>query len=155
MKSTIFWDITPCSPLKVNRRFGGTCLHLQGLRISQARKQICLLPAFTLVSGSAYTSTLKMEAICTSETSIEFKRNSRRYIPKDGTLQINPVHNFTPYSSKFHFTIILVPTFMFSSGSEIKALYIFLIYIIRAVFPASFILFELIILIVFGEEYKI
>jgi hypothetical protein len=24
MKSTIFWDITPCSPLKVNRRFGGT-----------------------------------------------------------------------------------------------------------------------------------
>jgi hypothetical protein len=25
MKSCIFWDITPCSPLKVNRRFGGTC----------------------------------------------------------------------------------------------------------------------------------
>jgi hypothetical protein len=24
MKSTIFWDITPCSPSKVNRRFGGT-----------------------------------------------------------------------------------------------------------------------------------
>jgi hypothetical protein len=23
-KSTMFWDITPCSPLKVNRRFGGT-----------------------------------------------------------------------------------------------------------------------------------
>jgi hypothetical protein len=23
MKYTIFWDITPCSPLKVNRRFGG------------------------------------------------------------------------------------------------------------------------------------
>jgi hypothetical protein len=23
MKSNIFWDITPCSPLKVNRRFGG------------------------------------------------------------------------------------------------------------------------------------
>jgi hypothetical protein len=27
----IFWDMTPCSPLRVNRRFGGTCpLHLQG-----------------------------------------------------------------------------------------------------------------------------
>jgi hypothetical protein len=27
----VFWDITPCSPLKVNRRFGGTYrLHLQG-----------------------------------------------------------------------------------------------------------------------------
>jgi hypothetical protein len=24
MKSTIFWDITPYSPLKINRRFGGT-----------------------------------------------------------------------------------------------------------------------------------
>jgi hypothetical protein len=25
VKSSIFWDITPCSPLSVNRRFGGTC----------------------------------------------------------------------------------------------------------------------------------
>jgi hypothetical protein len=24
LKSTVFWDITPCSPLKVNGRFGGT-----------------------------------------------------------------------------------------------------------------------------------
>jgi hypothetical protein len=39
MKSSVFWDIGPCSPLKVNRRFGGTYrLHLQG-RISQARYQ--------------------------------------------------------------------------------------------------------------------
>jgi hypothetical protein len=38
MKSPNFWDITFCSPLKVNRRFGGTCrLHLQSRRISQAR----------------------------------------------------------------------------------------------------------------------
>jgi hypothetical protein len=40
MKSTIFWDITPCSPLKVNWP----------------------PPAFTPVSCSAYPSTLKMEA---------------------------------------------------------------------------------------------
>jgi hypothetical protein len=40
MKSSIFWDITPCSPLKVNRRFGGTCrLHLQSRRISRTRNQ--------------------------------------------------------------------------------------------------------------------
>jgi hypothetical protein len=40
MKSSIFWDITPCNPMKVNRRFEGTCrLHLQDRRISQARKQ--------------------------------------------------------------------------------------------------------------------
>jgi hypothetical protein len=40
MKSSIFWKITPCSPLKVNRRFGGTRrLYLQGRRISRARNQ--------------------------------------------------------------------------------------------------------------------
>jgi hypothetical protein len=40
MKSAIFWDITPCSLLKVNRRFGRTCRnHLQGRRISRARNQ--------------------------------------------------------------------------------------------------------------------
>jgi hypothetical protein len=36
--STIFR--TPCSPLRVNRRFGGICrLHLQGQRMGQARNQ--------------------------------------------------------------------------------------------------------------------
>jgi hypothetical protein len=35
MKSTIFWDITPCSLLRINRCFGGTyCLQLQGQKIS-------------------------------------------------------------------------------------------------------------------------
>jgi hypothetical protein len=48
MKNSIFWDITSCSLLKVNRRFGGACrLHLQGRRIRQARA--CLPPAFTLI----------------------------------------------------------------------------------------------------------
>jgi hypothetical protein len=57
MKSSIFWDITPCSPLKFSRHFGGTYrLHLQGRRICQAS-----LPSdFTLISCSAYSSTLKM-----------------------------------------------------------------------------------------------
>jgi hypothetical protein len=44
-------------------------------------------PAFTLVSCSAY-STPKMEAICSSETSIDFQRTTRRYIPGYSTLQI-------------------------------------------------------------------
>jgi hypothetical protein len=40
IKSTIFWDITPCSPFKVNQRLGGTYrLHLQGRRRSRARNQ--------------------------------------------------------------------------------------------------------------------
>jgi hypothetical protein len=38
MKSTVFWDIMPCSPLKVSRRFGGICrLYVQGQRKSWAR----------------------------------------------------------------------------------------------------------------------
>jgi hypothetical protein len=32
-------DITSGNPLKVNRCFGGTCLHLQGRKISQARNR--------------------------------------------------------------------------------------------------------------------
>jgi hypothetical protein len=40
IKSSIFRDVTPCSSLKVNQRFGGTCrLYLQRRRISQARNQ--------------------------------------------------------------------------------------------------------------------
>jgi hypothetical protein len=64
IKNTIFWDITPSSPLSVNRRFGGTyCLHLQ------------------LVSCWTYFSTPKMEAICSSETSVNSQRTTRHYIP--------------------------------------------------------------------------
>jgi hypothetical protein len=41
MKSSIFWDVTPCSLLKVNQRFGGRCRHhLQGRRKSRARNQL-------------------------------------------------------------------------------------------------------------------
>jgi hypothetical protein len=39
MKSSIFWDIMPCNPLKANRRFGGTCrLHLQHRRAINQRE---------------------------------------------------------------------------------------------------------------------
>jgi hypothetical protein len=48
MKSFLFWDITPCSPLKFNRRFAETAL---------------LATCFTLFSCLAYSATLKMEAI--------------------------------------------------------------------------------------------
>jgi hypothetical protein len=40
MKSTILWDITPCSALKINRRFGGTC------RKKPAWKQVALLVTY-------------------------------------------------------------------------------------------------------------
>jgi hypothetical protein len=67
MKSSIFWDIMPCSPLIVNRRFRATCLPL----------------TFTLVSCSVYSWTMKMEAICSFEMSLTFQRTAWRYIPGD------------------------------------------------------------------------
>jgi hypothetical protein len=37
-KCSVFWDTTPCNPLKANRRFGGKFrLHLQVRRTRQAR----------------------------------------------------------------------------------------------------------------------
>jgi hypothetical protein len=54
LKSIIFWDVTPSSVLSCNRRFGGTYrLHLQG-----RRKQVL---------AEIISSTLKIEAICSSE----------------------------------------------------------------------------------------
>jgi hypothetical protein len=56
---------------------------------NQSLGWLCLPPAFMLVPCSAYFSTLKMEAICSSETSVEFQRTTGRYIPENGTL-----HNY-------------------------------------------------------------
>jgi hypothetical protein len=56
--SIIFWDMTPCSPLLL-----ATCSLAEPI-----------------------SSTLKMEAICSSETSVETQRTTRRHIPKDETL---------------------------------------------------------------------
>jgi hypothetical protein len=84
MKSTIFWDITPCSSLSVNRCFGGTYrLHLQGRRISRARNQ-----RESRSHPLNLFSTLTMETICSSETSVDTQRTTRRYVPKDGTLHV-------------------------------------------------------------------
>jgi hypothetical protein len=70
MNSTIYRDITPCSLLKVNRRFGGIYrLHLQGRRINWEKSSVKagdkrhLPPNFTLVSCLSYSSKLKMQAM--------------------------------------------------------------------------------------------
>jgi hypothetical protein len=68
-KCSIFWDMTPYSPLKIYWRFGGTChLRLQGRKISKAQLFTC----FTLVSILAYSPALKMETKSSSETSADF-----------------------------------------------------------------------------------
>jgi hypothetical protein len=73
-ESALFWDRTSRSPLKFNRR---------------------LPPVFTQVSCSAY-SIMKLEAIYSSETSIDFERTTRRYIPEDMTLHNHRCENLQP-----------------------------------------------------------
>jgi hypothetical protein len=43
-------------------------------------------PACLLVFAELISSTLKMEAICSSETSVETRRTTLRHIPEDDTL---------------------------------------------------------------------
>jgi hypothetical protein len=40
---------------------------------------------YSPLKALAYSSTLKMEAICSTETLADFQRTTRRYIPEDRT----------------------------------------------------------------------
>jgi hypothetical protein len=65
--------------MNVNRHFGGTYrLHLHGRKISRTRNQRERRWQAELFSCSAYSSTLKMEVKCSSETSVDFQRTTRR-----------------------------------------------------------------------------
>jgi hypothetical protein len=87
MKSTVFWDITQCSPLKVNRRFGGTCrLHLQDARINVAMLSTCfqagiLLHLFDPEEGGDIL--LRYVGY--------FQRTKWRYIPEDSSFHFIPL----------------------------------------------------------------
>jgi hypothetical protein len=70
MKSSVFLDITPCSPLQVDRCFRGT------------------RSAVMLVSCLAYPLTPKLEAMCFSKMSVDCQRTtqseSESYVTTDG-----------------------------------------------------------------------
>jgi hypothetical protein len=68
-------------------------LHLRGRRISQTLLAIC----FVLVSCLAYSSALKNEATCSSETSDDFQRTTYGFIPEDVTLRNRRCENLKPY----------------------------------------------------------
>jgi hypothetical protein len=55
---------------------------------------LCLLPAFTQFLCSAFSSTMKLEATCSSEMSVDFQRTTRRYIAEDRTLRNHRCENF-------------------------------------------------------------
>jgi hypothetical protein len=73
--------MTPCRQVEVYRHFGTVyCLHLQG-RIcgKQSSFASCLL---------SISSTMKMEVIRCSETTVSFYLTTRRHIPEDAGAQV-------------------------------------------------------------------
>jgi hypothetical protein len=89
MKGTIFWDIIPCTLSKVNRRFGGTY---------RLHPLLCLPPAFTLISCSAYSWTLEMDAICFSKMAVDFQQTTWRYFPENSALHNHCCENLKSYN---------------------------------------------------------
>jgi hypothetical protein len=60
-----------------------------------------LSSAFTLVSCSAYFLTLKMEAVCSSGSSVDFQWTARCYITEDSPLHNHPYENLKSYNHCF------------------------------------------------------
>jgi hypothetical protein len=87
MMSSIFWDMTPCSSLKVSRSFWGIfCFNFQDRTINEVRDQ-----------HEAVTE-LKMESTYSSETSADFQWTTRRYIPEDTTHHKHRYGNLRSYA---------------------------------------------------------
>jgi hypothetical protein len=96
IKSSVFWDVTPRSPLKVKRRFGGTHpLHLKGRRIRQARHQ-----------RESSSACQKMEIVSSSETSVNFYQITWRRIPGD-TVPLFTRNGMRTSNIAFHRTLVL------------------------------------------------
>jgi hypothetical protein len=92
MKSIVFWDMTPYSPLSVNRLFRGIYrLHLQGRRNKFSKKPL--------------SKQVLVEAICSSETSVDTQRTTRRHIPGDDTLHNHRCENLKTYFIFSYFTV--------------------------------------------------
>jgi hypothetical protein len=106
-KNSVSWDVAPCGFI-INRRFGGTCrLHIQ-----DRRNTASVSNRLTLFLSRVILSTLKMEATCSSETSV-YNKPIRRHNPEDGILQKTPClhskesHSASPYST--HSTLPSLP----------------------------------------------
>jgi hypothetical protein len=114
-KCSVFWDVTKCSPMKVNLRF--VELHrfqLQCQRVNQVRNQPTA--SFMLISFLIYLLTLKMDVIFSSETSVDFRWTTLRYISEDGT---SHNHRWENLKSTFikHFLRLIFFCFVWISES--------------------------------------
>jgi hypothetical protein len=84
MKKAVFWDVAPCRS-GVNPRFGGT-LQLLLTSLTDASRADFLI----------FSSTLKMEAIRSSETSVNIT-STRCHIPEDCFLHSHRRENLKSY----------------------------------------------------------
>jgi hypothetical protein len=126
MKSSTFWDITPCSPLKIIRCFGGTYrLNIQGRRTGQGEAgcypPFSLVEVYRLFTGT-YCLNLQRRTVSQttsegfaslsyfypedggtmfSETSVNFNPTTRRYISEDNT-RLHVMAAFVTYVDHYH-----------------------------------------------------
>jgi hypothetical protein len=93
MESTIFWNLAPCSPV-------------EGHDVSEERSASIFSVeewAKEATSGktaarrvSTYTSTLKMEAVCSYGTPLNFYPTARRRAPYNSTVHVHVPDNLKP-----------------------------------------------------------
>jgi hypothetical protein len=82
----IFYDEASSQEIGEMRNLSILVRKSPGKRLLERPKQSLLAACFMLDSYLAYYSTLKMKAVCSSETSIDFQRTTWRYIPEDRLL---------------------------------------------------------------------
>jgi hypothetical protein len=109
-KSSIFWDITPLSPLKLTRHFRRTChLHFHCLRISQARNQPeAVIIQALLFPCVTHSINLVMEAISSSISSADLQRFTPRYISEHGKVRNHRWGNFKSYKILKYLQILII-----------------------------------------------
>jgi hypothetical protein len=78
----VFWNIKLCSLVTFTK--------------VTSKKQTDFLASLSLASCIAYSLILKMEAACSSETSVNFYRTTMYYIPKYSTLNSHAVRTLNP-----------------------------------------------------------
>jgi hypothetical protein len=71
--------------------------------IKKEENTFCLPPAYLLVLAEIFSSTLKMEAIGSSETSVATQQTTRRHIPEDDTLHNHRSENLKSYKENSGF----------------------------------------------------
>lgn len=99
MKHSVFWDITPYSPLKVNQYFGGICcFHLSGPKNKQGEK-----PGWSLFYNPEDRGNTPSNSICRYIITQKFIINRKSVI--------NTVHTHIHAMYTYKYTFCNLPIF--------------------------------------------